>query len=291
MMQEIKLLQDFSHVRILVLLLGLPLLTRLQDHITCYVSLFQDPGLVLVMELAACHLSKQMISSIADLETMSKQSLSALAYLHGQLITHRDVKPENILFGRHPPVWKLADFGLSSDALTMGTFCGTLEYLAPEVGTDKKYTPAVDIWALGAVIVEFDCGLPQRRLSRSLYSESVKTRAQQGTLGRYTKQMLCILPAERASAEKLLGDWNSQASDSFQERVTVLFGEVPRPRSPKPIILDEENCSIAKLNAEEWLTPLDKEECSTEKLTTKEWPTVLHEEEHPIPGLSRQPPV
>ena len=54
----------------------------------------------------------------------------------------------------------LTDFGLCREGDIAGTFCGTPEYLAPEVLRKERYTRAVDWWCLGCVLYEMLCGLP-----------------------------------------------------------------------------------------------------------------------------------
>lgn len=88
---------------------------------------------------------------------------AALGYLHSLSIVYRDLKPENILLDSEGHVM-LTDFGLCKEGVAVGgithTFCGTPEYLAPEVLLGQPYSPAVDWWGLGAVLFEMLSGLP-----------------------------------------------------------------------------------------------------------------------------------
>ncbi|KAL3911106.1 MAG: hypothetical protein SGPRY_008820 [Prymnesium sp.] len=91
----------------------------------------------------------------ADVIFYSACITSALRYLHNLQIVHRDLKPENVLIDAEGYV-KLVDFGLSK-ILTKGftrTFCGTNEFIAPEIVLHRPYTCAVDWWALGVLIYE-----------------------------------------------------------------------------------------------------------------------------------------
>lgn len=86
----------------------------------------------------------------------------ALEHLHDNDIVYRDLKPENILLDANGHI-VLCDFGLSKANLnndgTTNTFCGTTEYLAPEVLLDESgYTKMVDFWSLGVLIFEMCCG-------------------------------------------------------------------------------------------------------------------------------------
>ncbi|XP_012704789.2 serine/threonine-protein kinase Sgk2b isoform X1 [Fundulus heteroclitus] len=88
---------------------------------------------------------------------------AALGYLHSLSVVYRDLKPENILLDSKGHVM-LTDFGLCKEGVAVGgtthTFCGTPEYLAPEVLLGQPYSQAVDWWGLGAVLFEMLSGLP-----------------------------------------------------------------------------------------------------------------------------------
>lgn len=84
----------------------------------------------------------------------------ALSYLHQYGIIYRDLKPENVLFDADGHI-KLTDFGLSKELgcdKTAQTFCGTPDYLAPEIILAYKYGTKVDEWALGILAYEMILG-------------------------------------------------------------------------------------------------------------------------------------
>ena len=86
----------------------------------------------------------------------------ALEYLHSKGIVYRDLKPENILMDDKGYL-RLADFGmakkLKEDEKAM-SFCGTPEYLAPEIITMEGHDKNADWWSFGILLFEMLCGLP-----------------------------------------------------------------------------------------------------------------------------------
>ncbi|KAH6622886.1 kinase-like domain-containing protein [Chaetomium tenue] len=133
------------------------------ERIVGYMDWYQDiPGRwILVMEYCQHGNLEQMIRDPkkhfkkSEIAEILKQTAEGLRYIHGQGITHRDLKPDNILLRSKSPLsLALADFGLAdrkSDSRSrMETICGTTPYMAPEIW-GVGYTNAVDIWALGVV--------------------------------------------------------------------------------------------------------------------------------------------
>lgn len=87
----------------------------------------------------------------------------AIEHLHSQGIIYRDLKPENILLDAQGHV-KLTDFGLCKESIHEGamthTFCGTIEYMAPEILMRSGHGKAVDWWSLGALMYDMLTGAP-----------------------------------------------------------------------------------------------------------------------------------
>jgi serine/threonine protein kinase len=114
-------------------------------------------------------------SSIAvHIWNIMSQIANGLNFIHENSEVHRDLKPSNgsfpflfrshkVLYSRKASVWKLADFGLTSEATanqfhstTSGR--GTPGYRAPELGIDYKFNNKVDIWSMGCLLHELATG-------------------------------------------------------------------------------------------------------------------------------------
>ncbi|ELP86935.1 serine/threonine protein kinase, putative [Entamoeba invadens IP1] len=89
-----------------------------------------------------------------------KSTTEALKCCSDNFCIHRDLKPENIMVDHNDQI-KLADFGWSVRANTKRTtYCGTLDYLSPEIINEKYYDGAVDRWCLGVLTYELCVGEP-----------------------------------------------------------------------------------------------------------------------------------
>lgn len=83
------------------------------------------------------------------------QTVAAVHFLHEHGLVHRDLKPENLLIDQQGNV-RLCDFGWCVDITTGNriTFCGTYEYMAPEILKEMPYDYAIDVWSLGILLYE-----------------------------------------------------------------------------------------------------------------------------------------
>lgn len=103
------------------------------------------------------HLRKTRQFSEERSKFYAAELLSGLAHLHSQNIIYRDLKLENVLMD-HLGHIAITDFGLSKQDIDKSggatTFCGTAEYIAPELLQNKPYGPGVDWWSFGIILFE-----------------------------------------------------------------------------------------------------------------------------------------
>jgi serine/threonine-protein kinase len=128
-----------------------------------------EPVVFLVMELILGGTLRDLLTErgalpVPEALAVLEPVLGALAAAHAQGLTHRDVKPENVLISRTGAV-KVADFGLvtaaaQGNATTTGTIMGTVAYLSPEQVTGGKVDARSDVYSAGILLYELLTGLP-----------------------------------------------------------------------------------------------------------------------------------
>jgi RAC serine/threonine-protein kinase len=141
------------------------------DHpflVKLYNSFQSEDHLYFVMEYVSggelfFHIGREKRFSEERVRFYASEILLALHYLHQKGIVYRDLKLENLLLDTKGHI-KITDFGLCKEGIgdtdTTATFCGTPEYLAPEILEEENYGKSVDWWALGVVMYELLVGRP-----------------------------------------------------------------------------------------------------------------------------------
>ncbi|XP_032263385.1 ribosomal protein S6 kinase alpha-2 isoform X2 [Halichoerus grypus] len=106
-------------------------------------------------------LSKEVMFTEEDVKFYLAELALALDHLHGLGIIYRDLKPENILLDEEGHI-KITDFGLSKEAIDHDkraySFCGTIEYMAPEVVNRRGHAQSADWWSFGVLMFEMLTG-------------------------------------------------------------------------------------------------------------------------------------
>lgn len=137
-----------------------------QNIIKCYGILQNEESVYILMEYAPEGNLYSKLKEVgkfdeATVAKYTKQVLNAFKYLQDRQILHRDLKPENLLIGTDDEL-KLADFGwaiqLPGTATMRQTFCGTLDYISPEMAQGEYYGIHTDNWSIGILVFELLTG-------------------------------------------------------------------------------------------------------------------------------------
>ena len=146
----------------------------IHENIVRLYSNFEDENnFYLIMEYINCGTLFSLIkkSKCIDEKKAFKyfiQAVSAVNFLHENNLVHRDLKPENLLIDENDNL-KLCDFGWCVDVSTGNriTFCGTYEYMAPEIIKEMPYNFSIDVWSLGILLYELTHGYSPFRASNA----------------------------------------------------------------------------------------------------------------------------
>ncbi|XP_074601761.1 ribosomal protein S6 kinase II isoform X2 [Brevipalpus obovatus] len=106
-------------------------------------------------------LNREVMFTEEDVKFYLAELVLALDHLHNLGVIYRDLKPENILLDSSGHI-KLTDFGLSKESLHGNktySFCGTVEYMAPEIIDRRGHTQSVDWWSFGVLMFEMLTGI------------------------------------------------------------------------------------------------------------------------------------
>ena len=216
------------------------ILTYEKENIIKYESAFKYVGKIhIVMELAVNDLETYRKArqggkgrpylSLPCIQSIGRQALTGLEYLHGEGYMHRDLKPQNILVTKwdartDTPTIKLADFGLAGKGSQRQTFCGTEGYMAPEITGNRvsSYTNAVDIWALGKILLVLLRDVPSHGPSHKILPLSL------------IRRMMENEPEKRPTAAECLKDRWIAAPDTGNSRLAKKRGRSPAPSTSSP---------------------------------------------------------
>jgi eukaryotic-like serine/threonine-protein kinase len=202
--------------------------------VTLYDVAWEDAAPFVVMELVASHSLAELLQEgrlpperVTDVGAAVAAALQAA---HAAGITHRDVKPGNVLMA-HDGRIKLTDFGIArnpSDQTLTGTglMLGSPAYIAPEIASGGSVNPAADLWGLGATLfaaVEgrppYDAGTALATVA-SVVQDEVPKPSCAGPLAEAISGLMVKDPAHRMSLSQ----------------VRRLLGAPPQPADPQPTL-------------------------------------------------------
>ena len=249
-------------------------------HIIKLINHFEDDqNLYLIMELGArgqlfslLNKYRQGFDQTRAAQYM-REIISAVKYLHSfdPPIIHRDIKPENILLDENGRC-KLADFGWSNYVnpnKVRVTFCGTPEYLAPEMVNKIGHDTSVDIWALGVLCFELLTGkLPfNGRNNKELFSNigALNINWPENDFNPLAKNLIIKIlkknPKERPSLDEIL------AQPWFEKYKPILPVMVPSKISLEEYLL-QHTISVKKKEVKDNINKIIQRKGQTASITS-----------------------
>jgi len=199
------------------------------------------------------HLSKEKRFPEDRAKFYAAEIVSGIEYLHKSGVIYRDLKPENLLLN-HKGHIVMTDFGLSKEGLregdTTATFCGTPEYLAPEIIKGEDYTKAIDWWSVGTLVFEMLTGLPpfytedeENMYHKIMTAELVIPSFFSAEVGDFITQLLNRDPNQRLQdPDKIKGHpWFSDINWDLLEKMEIDAPFIPQVKSADDVThIDDE---------------------------------------------------
>jgi len=210
------------------------------------------------------HLSKEKKFSEDRAKFYAAEIVAGMQYLHKAGVIYRDLKPENLLLNYKGHI-VMTDFGLSKEGLhakdaRTATFCGTPEYLAPEIIKGDDYTKAIDWWSVGTLIYEMLTGLPpfytedeENMYHKIMTSDLVIPPNFSPEVADIIKQFLQRDPKERLQETQKIRShpWFRDIDWAKLERCDVEPPFVPNVKSPDDVTNINEEFLEEDINAEQ----------------------------------------
>lgn len=166
---EVRMLRELRH----------PNIIRYQgtfqtDHLVYVVTEYLQGGTLQMFAM-------NRVSTLGDyIVDILRDMLSALDYLHGRNVMHRDLKPQNILLRESDKKWVIVDLGLGAFTKENYLFdkCGTMGYMAPQINAQNRapqsYSTACDIFSMGVIAFNLFVGeLPFRVQMETMFTPKI----------------------------------------------------------------------------------------------------------------------
>ena len=204
---------------------------------------------------------------VKKISQIYKQICSAILEVHKLGMVHRDLKPENILLDKNM-IPKICDFGWSVEIgqdEKRGTFCGTYEYMAPEIYENEKYNVSVDVWSLGILLYEMFHGFSPFgsksvfKIYRNIVEEEIKIKPD---LDLDAKDLIFKIlktePGKRPSVREIL-------NHNFIKKFEKDFSSIQDQNSKRNFFLKKKENLFKKIKK----IPIKKEDDNKKKILIK----------------------